>query len=503
MALIEWGDSASTNNNLSSIFDVGSVMTEFNVDDWGGNTDPISGRKLYVVYSIHAWAKYYDTTGTEKLQFIAGTSNGGTQKLTATDGEALTTSAYAWVKCRLAPDAADKMFLLGDGVQYWIGVYSPSSSGFTTKRKANTNPGRKVRTLAYGASTLWSNFEQTLRIYMFGLPNKVTGVTATATTSTSVNVSWTAGTVPDPTEGYITKYRVQYSTSSSFSSPTTVTSSGTGTSYLVTGLSANTTYYFRVAAQNRVSELGSFSTASGPWSNSVSVSTVPAVASPVFSGSYVSGTQSVFYSDYVTASGADTITVKSGKPSWATAYQSGTRFYLEGTPNTATSYTVTLTATNAGGSVDGTFSFSVAAPPPPANPVWGSGTFATFFVGVSYSSLVSATNATSYALSGLLPAGLSLNTSTGRISGTPQQPASPTEMSTYTFTVTAYGATGTTPASKTFTVNMRFPGRVFTNDSGGSDNPRIARRLDESQQWVPIQSVKRFNGTAWEIVDLI
>ena len=119
---------------------------------------------------------------------------------------------------------------------------------------------------------------------------------------------------------------------------------------------------------------------------------------------------------------------------------------------------------------------------------------------MSYSDRVTATNATTYALYGSLPPGLNFNN--GLISGTPQQNNSQTEMQDYTFSITASGASGTTPVTQSFTIPLRFPGRVFTNNIGGSDNPRIARRLNESLQWEAIQSVKKYNGSVWEVVDL-
>ena len=71
-----------------------------------------------------------------------------------------------------------------------------------------------------------------------------TALAVTATTSSSVSLSWTAPT--PPANCTVSSYVVDDGTASP---PTTVAASGvTGTTYTVTGLAASTTYYFSVAA---------------------------------------------------------------------------------------------------------------------------------------------------------------------------------------------------------------------------------------------------------------
>src|SRR5439155_1393048 len=88
--------------------------------------------------------------------------------------------------------------------------------------------------------------------------------------------------------------------------------------------------------------------------------------------------------------------------------------------------------------------------PPP--PVITSALTATGQAGVAFSYQIQATNSpTSFNVTGLLPAGLSVNTSTGLISGTP------TTAGTYSVTISATNAGGTGSATLTLTITNPVP----------------------------------------------
>src|SRR5439155_12686945 len=121
---------------------------------------------------------------------------------------------------------------------------------------------------------------------------------------------------------------------------------------------------------------------------------------------------------------------------------------ISGTPTTAGTYSVTISATNAGGTGSATLTLTINNPPPP---VITSPATATGQVGVAFSYQITATNnPTSFNATGL-PAGLSVNTSTGLISGTP------TTAGTYSVTISATNAGGTGSATLVITINPAAP----------------------------------------------
>ncbi|GAB3255781.1 putative Ig domain-containing protein [Chitinimonas naiadis] len=215
------------------------------------------------------------------------------------------------------------------------------------------------------------------------------------------------------------------------------------------------TYNFTVTATDS-------STGTGPYTaNRVYTLTVnaPTLAiNPASGGSY-NGTVGIAYSRSFSASGGTSpytyvLNVNSGSLPTGLSFSTSTGV-LSGTPSTAgsVSFTVTAMDSSAGSgpySVSGSYNLSVGAPNIQVAPA----SLPSPAAGAAYSESVSASGGTApygYTVSaGGLPAGLTLNSTTGLISGTP------TATGSFNFTVTATDA-GNYTGSKAFSVVVSAP----------------------------------------------
>ena len=140
------------------------------------------------------------------------------------------------------------------------GTYSQVGTSTTT---SYTNTGLLANTMYYYRVTAYNNNGEsaqssTVSATTLGIPpSNPTGVTATASSSSSITISWTS-------VSGATGYRI-YRSSSSTGTYSQV-GTPTATSYTDTGLSANTMYFYKVSAVNNNGESAQSSTVSATTS---------------------------------------------------------------------------------------------------------------------------------------------------------------------------------------------------------------------------------------------
>jgi hypothetical protein len=177
----------------------------------------------------------------------------------------------------------------------------------------------------------------------------------------------------------------------------------------------------------------------------------------ITSATTASGTTGQPFSYQITASGSPTNFNATGLPSGLTVNR-GTGL-ISGTPTQAGTNVVTLSATGSGGTGTTSLTITVLLP---AAPVITSSTVVTGMLSQAFSYQIVATGSpTNYDATGL-PSGLSINRSSGLISGTPANAG------TNSVALSATGAGGTGTASLTLVVSAVPPSQpVFRINCGG------------------------------------
>jgi hypothetical protein len=157
---------------------------------------------------------------------------------------------------------------------------------------------------------------------------------------------------------------------------------------------------------------------------------------------------------------------------------------LKDTPTGSGNFSFTISATNGDGSLSKTFSGTIKLVPN-----WLDDELGSFVETIDYEDSVAATNSPTYAVSsGSLPTGISLNSSTGLVFGTPTVVNQP-----YDFTIRASNADGF--------IDQRFTGSVQPDLGGGIKvfsgtwgNKEIY--VYDNNAWV-LGKIHRFNGNIW------
>jgi hypothetical protein len=159
---------------------------------------------------------------------------------------------------------------------------------------------------------------------------------------------------------------------------------------------------------------------------------------------------------------------------------------LTGTPNTvATATNYTITATNTSGNATRTFTLTVTVPAP-AFTLSSSSESKTVNMAITGYTITSTGGAiASYSISPAAPAGLTFNTITGLISGTPTSVAAATA-----YTMTATNATSSTTQTFTLTVaEVRVAPDNADNSAAQAAQAEAARRANEQREWGDLSGV--------------
>ena len=213
------------------------------------------------------------------------------------------------------------------------------------------------------------------------------------------------------------------------------------------GFAARSTYADNLIEDKTAGSPGSYAatgSANNGWTMQM-VALKPASAPVITSATTASGTVGSAFSYQITALSSPASYEATGLPAGLTV-NSGTGL-ISGKPTAAGTSTVTLSATNSTGTGSATLTLTIALP----KPVITSATTASGTVGIAFSYQITGSNSpTSHGATGL-PAGLTVNSGTGLISG------KPTAAGTSTVTLSATNSTGTGSATLTVTIAAAKP----------------------------------------------
>ena len=198
--------------------------------------------------------------------------------------------------------------------------------------------------------------------------------------------------------------------------------------------------------------------------------------------------QGVSYSDAVSANYVSYYTSSGTLPPGLSFNTSNGSF--SGTPTTPGSYTFAFQAFNADGEGVGTSNFTATVKYPLAT--WNDDTVSTVFsVGTPYSDSISANNAAGYAVaSGALPDGVTLDTSTGAVSGVPAVGG------VFNFTLAAYNGSSEYIYTAPYQVTVDDPGGKFFVYEGSSWVEKEPYYYNGN--WNSRAVVYYYNGSTWE-----
>ena len=214
-------------------------------------------------------------------------------------------------------------------------------------------------------------------------------------------------------------------------------------------------------------------------------------------------------SDSVTASNADYVTATPSSVAGLTVSVSGSTVTLSGTPSSSADGNYQISAIaysvpNNGVRIQTPATLSVTINGIP-RPTWQDTTIETLSaINVPYSSSVSATNTVNYSFVGSSPSWLSLNASTGALSGTPTSNDVTYSLSEIDkqFTIRATGSNGDSEDFTFSGIDVVHPIKMYKEATSSFDYPSQQVRRREGSSYANVQWVKRWNGSSWVDSDI-
>ena len=241
------------------------------------------------------------------------------------------------------------------------------------------------------------------------------------------------------------------------------------TGALPPGLTLNTTTGLISGIPTAIGSFAPTVVASNGAGNGSQVTTFNITLGPpvITSGLSASGSLATPFTYQITATNSPTTFNASGLPLGLSASATG---LISGSPSAQGTFTATISAQNGTGTASQTLTISIGL----LSPVISSAASATATIGVPFSYQISATNfPTSFNATGL-PAGVTVNTATGQIVGTPSV------IGSFSIALSATNATGTGNQTLLITVALAAPIITSANAATGGLSQPFAYQITAS-----------------------